>query len=258
MIKIKKLLISNFKGIKKQVIVDFQKSGSQNQILSGPNGFGKTTIFEALELCITGKFDRIETFKDVQLRNKNRNKPFFQNTSGQNVIIKLLIEKDEQEIVISKIYDDLNSPKRMKSTKNNLPEESHAFFSTFISNDKRDFESLLINELMSVNQEVINEIFLGDNSKVDLESIYYLFNYIQQEDSIRFLKQREDDKGNSLAFLFNLEKEESEQSELDTFVSKLKAQEKVINEEIGKLESSFLDNDTVIYKRIFEDKEFSF
>ena len=258
MIRIKKLLINNFKGVKNQIIVDFQKTGNQNQILSGPNGFGKTTIFEALELCITGKFDRIQTFKDVQLKSRGRNKPFFQNTDGKNVVIKLLIEKDCQEIVITKLYDDVNSPKRATIAKDFIPEDSHSFFSTFLSEGSQDFASLEVSPTKLVEPLKINELFLGSDAKVGLDSIYYLFNYIQQEENIRFLKQREDTKGSSLAFLFNIEKEEREQLQLNALVEKFSNQRTTINDEIETLELSQSEDQNLEYHRLFEQKEINF
>ncbi|GAA4146998.1 hypothetical protein GCM10022216_32530 [Sphingobacterium kyonggiense] len=258
MIRIKKLLIYNFKGVKKQLIIDFQKAGNHNQILSGPNGFGKTTIFEALELCITGKFDRVQAFKDVQLKTKGRNKPFFQNTDGKNVIIKLLIEKDHQEIVITKLYDDVNSPKRATIAKDFIPEDSHSFFFTSLTESSHDFESLAVDSNNLVDQSKINELFLGRDAKVGLDSIYYLFNYIQQEESIRFLKQREDTKGSSLAFLFNIEKEESEQIKLNAIVDNFRNQKSTIDEEIKRLESSQSEGQNLEYKRLFGQKEIAF
>lgn len=259
MIRIKKLLINNFKGIKNQIIVDFQKNGNRNQILSGPNGFGKTTIFEALELCITGKFDRIQTFKDVQIKNRSRNKPFFQNTDGENVMIKLLLEKNGQEIIITKLYDDVNSPKRGSTiAKDFIPEDSHSFFFTYLEENNDNFESLTFDENKLVDQLRINQLFLGSEAYVELDSIYYLFNYIQQEESIRFLKQREDIKGSSLAFLFNIEKEENQQMQLEKIVENFAKQKKTIDEEIEILESSQFGLQSIEYQNLFELKEINF
>lgn len=258
MIRIKKLLINNFKGVKDQLIVDFHKAENHNQILSGPNGFGKTTIFEALELCITGKFDRIQIFKDVQLKTKSRNKPFFQNTDGNNVIIKLLIEKENQEFVITKLYDDVKSPKRGIISKDFIPEDSHNLFSTFLSEGSEGFESLEVIQTQSIEQVIINKLFLGSEAKVGLDSVYYLFNYIQQDESIRFLKIKEDAKGASLAFLFNIENEESEQLQLSTIVEKFVSQSTIINNEIIALESLQSENQNLEYQRLFEEKEINF
>lgn len=250
--------MSNFKGVKNQIVVDFQKNRNLNHILSGPNGYGKTTIFEALEVCITGKFDRIEVFKDVQLRTKNRNKPFFQNTDGQNVIIKLLIDKDDTEFVITKYYNDITSPRKTISARENLPEESHSFFSTYLTEGGQDFESVEVIRNQSVEQDEINKLFLGEDAKVELDSIYYLFNYIQQEESIRFLKLKEDAKGNSLAFLFNIEKEESEQLQIYSLFEKIRIQKNTITDEIGSFDLPQSSDQNIEYIRLFEKKVFDF
>lgn len=258
MIRIKKLFIKNFKGIKDQIVIDFNKDGNLNQILSGPNGYGKTTVFEALELCLTGKFDRIDAFKDVQLKIRNRNKPFFQNTDGENVIIKLVVEKDDSDWIIAKLYDDEKSPTKISLSRDFIPEESHHMFFTYLIDGNQDFESINLSDNNKVEQSVINDFFMGEDSKVELESIYYLFNYIQQEESLRFLKQREDEKGNSLAFLFNIEKEENEQLKISSLIKEFRSQEEVIKTEIETLVSSKIENERNEYENLFKNKEIAF
>lgn len=54
--KIEKLLIKNFKNIQNTSIINFDKNIS---LLIGPNGFGKTTIFDAIELALTGTINRV-------------------------------------------------------------------------------------------------------------------------------------------------------------------------------------------------------
>jgi|SRR5690554_88456 len=256
MIRIKKLYIENFKGIKGGIYVDLEKDESQNQILSGPNGFGKTTIFESLELCLVGRFDRVQVFKDVQLKTKNRSRPFFQNEIGKDVVIKLMVEKDEEKWVIIKHYDVKKSPTKKASNKDFLPEDAHNIFQTYLTQksiEDNDFEESEI-----VDQKSINNFFLGDDTKVELGSLYYLFNYIQQEESIRFLKLKEDNKGASLSFLFNIEQEEADSSKLDEIVKKLQKQQDSFKGELDALELIESNGDVVEYYRVFEDLEIDF
>lgn len=59
--KIKKILLYNFKNFRQKTIIDFSDSIT---FLVGPNGFGKTTIFDAIELGLTGNISRItQTFQ---------------------------------------------------------------------------------------------------------------------------------------------------------------------------------------------------
>ena len=70
MIKLGRLRLDNFKSFNKPFLTDF--SDTDLFIFDGPNGFGKTTIFDAIELCLTGKIGRIlET--DAKQKNKHLN-----------------------------------------------------------------------------------------------------------------------------------------------------------------------------------------
>ena len=86
--KIKKILIYNFKNFRHKTVIDFSEDIT---FLVGPNGFGKTTIFDAIELGLTGNLSRINK---VTGENIAYNKPFFQNELGYPVVIKLWLEKE--------------------------------------------------------------------------------------------------------------------------------------------------------------------
>ena len=85
--RIKKIFLYNFKNFRKKTIIDFSDNIT---FLVGPNGFGKTTIFDAIELGLTGNISRINK---VTRENIIYNKPFFQNETGYPVIIKLWLGK---------------------------------------------------------------------------------------------------------------------------------------------------------------------
>ena len=70
MINLGRLRVDNFKSFNKPFEVDF--SESDLFIFDGPNGFGKTTLFDAIELCLTDRIGRIENTD-----NKQNSKEFF-------------------------------------------------------------------------------------------------------------------------------------------------------------------------------------
>lgn len=260
MIKLKKISLQNFKGIKSKTVFDFNDLNSQVNILSGPNGFGKTTIFDVIEICLTGEFKRINLFDNVQKKNNNKNKPFFQNTDGEDVILKLWLYDsvtDTNHIII-KFYDDDQSPTKKNYARDFIPGDAVNIFATFYSNDHAHFEEANFSDLTTIQQAEINSIIYGMDSKVDLSSVYYLFNYIQQEDSIYFLRKNEDDKGASLGFLFNIEKEEGEKRKILELRDTLTRQHSHVEEQINQVKNSLPDVELGEYKKLFTEKDFDF
>ena len=84
--KFLKVYIKNFKGIKRAKVIELDKGTT---LLTGPNGFGKTTIFDAIELCLTGSLHRTEVKKGVTDDRKSYIKPFFQN--DVNLLVRVLL-----------------------------------------------------------------------------------------------------------------------------------------------------------------------
>lgn len=260
MIKVKKISLENFKGIRPKTVFHFDNGETPVNILSGPNGFGKTTVFDVIEICLTGVFKRVEIFDNVQKKNKHKNKPFFQNTDGEDVTLKLWLHNsvtDTNHIII-KHYDDDQSPTRMDHSRDFIPADAGNIFNTYLTNDSEYFLGDDFSTLTSVQQTEINNLFYGENSTVDLASIYYLFNYIQQEDSIYFLRKNEDDKGASLGFLFNIEKEEEEKQKLQELKINLSRQQNSINEQLAQLRESLPSIQRGDYQKLFQEKDFDF
>lgn len=63
---IEKIFINNARRLGENIEIDF---GAGATIILAPNGTGKTTIFEAVELALTGGIKRIENFPDAIIRN---------------------------------------------------------------------------------------------------------------------------------------------------------------------------------------------
>lgn len=59
LIEIFKVTVNHFRGYRNEKIFDFENS-AEVIILAGPNGYGKTSIFDAIEWGFTGKLSRFE------------------------------------------------------------------------------------------------------------------------------------------------------------------------------------------------------
>ena len=195
--KIKKILLYNFKNFRHKTVIDFSDNIT---FLVGPNGFGKTTIFDAIELGLTGNISRITQMIQVTGENIAYNKPFFQNDSSKPVIIKLWLEKSngEQLAIIRKLTN--NSPTGGKVF---APKKSIEQFKLFRQEEVTDKNFSSIDndiKLSKIFQTTVDK-FLEVNGKYEIAKIFNLFNYIQQEETTFFLKKSEKDRSNDLSFL---------------------------------------------------------
>lgn len=251
---IKSVYLQNFKGIKEKTIIDFCEDTT---LLIGPNGFGKTTIFDALELAFTGKIYRTEQKKVTNDINDYK-KPFFQNTSTEDVIIKVWL-KDEhgKNLIIVKYYDKNTGVNRRGRAKLNKPQD-FSILETYRDcpeNFNADhFEGNKSNEL---TPREINEFLNIDNGQFEISEIYKLFNYLQQEETTFFLKKSEHDRRETLGFLFQTTQQENKLLKLNNYMAKLnKYKVDIKNKQKEYDDSNVFEKQE--YLRLFEYKNIDF
>ena len=98
--KIKSLFLKNFKCFNNNKFYCFNFEHNPI-ILSGPNGFGKTTFFDAVEIALTGTAHRIN---DIERKSTPLGKHIFLNTTDEHGYIVLNLYDNKQEFsVIVKI-----------------------------------------------------------------------------------------------------------------------------------------------------------
>ena len=91
MIIIKRLYVENYKLFSRKEI-DF--SNALLSVFDGPNGYGKTSIFDAVELLVTGKISRVKDCESIVGKLAYQT-IFFAQNSEKDVIIKAESEDDE-------------------------------------------------------------------------------------------------------------------------------------------------------------------
>ncbi|WP_405316918.1 AAA family ATPase, partial [Faecalibacillus faecis] len=98
--RIKSLRVNNFKCFDDSKFYEFSFDEEKNPIiLTGPNGFGKTTFFDALELIFSKNITRFET----KIENKNTNllKNVLLNKAEQDgYIVVTLVNKNKEYITL--------------------------------------------------------------------------------------------------------------------------------------------------------------
>lgn len=101
--QISKIEVSSFKAFK-QIYLDF--SDSSLLTLDGPNGFGKTSVFDAIELLLTGGIKRIrQLFLTLMMGNRTNYEDnlLWNNRSGKkDLAIKIEFFNGTRKLVLAR------------------------------------------------------------------------------------------------------------------------------------------------------------
>ncbi len=254
MFKIKKIYLKNFKGIKDKTIVEFNDKVT---LLTGPNGFGKTTIFDVLEWCFTGQLYRVKENEKVTNDKKDYLKPIFQNTAGEDVIIKLWVNNGEKDLIIVRYFSKNHNGRSREGSKKNKPGDFDLLELYCSTVERFDSENFDVTVEESCSQDNINSYFGFTNENANIKDLYKIFNYLQQEETTYFLKQSEKERKGELSFLFNTSDAEDK---LTMITNDLKALDQLRIELDGKIkmiEKSSISSEEV-YLSLFSDKQFDF
>ncbi|TXM17785.1 AAA family ATPase, partial [Streptococcus pneumoniae] len=246
--------MKNFKNIKETRIIDFQENVT---LFVGPNGFGKTTIFDAIELSLTGKIRRIEE-SDYSDGRSSFSAPYFQNNPNQNTFIELMLTNDEgNSLIVSSLYKS-----SMNTEGSNVPKFSFSKFQRRVRvgpgisfQSDEDFEG-------SSERDIQKDIsqFLGYESEdYSLGDTFDLFHYIQQDETAYYLKQKEKDRKEQLNFLLNIGNYVNRKNRLERLRSTLSSSEKELRAKKGKLKNSPIKNN-ILYSKLSlrADTDFAF
>lgn len=189
--KISKIEISSFKAFKR-INLDFGESSLLT--LDGPNGFGKTSIFDAIELLLTGSIGRIRTlFASVMVGKQVNYKDnlLWNNRSGNNDLsIKIEFSNGSDRITLARHSQASN----FKLKSNNRADQ----FSHFTLYKLPDFSSNDYSEDNRREEGIIEEIF-GKNFKENFSHLHYL-----EQGQNQLLHTRVDKRKEALNHLFNI------------------------------------------------------
>lgn len=237
---ISRLYLENFKSVDKALI---KFEGKNLNVLDGPNGFGKTTIFDAIELVLTGKIRRIVSNK-IASTNRGYSDHLLSKDQNKLTIVKLeFTSKNDpsNRIVIARalLPNRLSVSQKRPGNFENYKLYRLKDIYDEISEDKL-FESYKLNELFNIN----------DN--------FMLYHYIEQEESSYFLKQNERDRMEAISKLFKIEDELSQKK----FIEKIKNKLMKHRNDIAKILNKEDNNENikakpieVPYFRLIRDEE---
>lgn len=187
--KIRQLRVRNFKCFDDSRFYEFNLDESKNPIiLSGPNGFGKTTFFDAIELIFSKSITRLET--GIEKKNTNLGKNILLNKADvDGYVVLTLVNENEEYLTIFALISksvhklDVDNAIEYGAIKENIETEN------------------LLNVLSSYSDwkdELVQHNILNFSSKHF--NVYY---YVSQAESVHFLKRTITDRKDAMNVLLN-------------------------------------------------------
>lgn len=181
--KILEIRIHNFKGLK-ECSIDLSKHNLS--ILGGRNGFGKTTLFDAVELVLTGKIARYASYlvkKDSRVNYAQDRKPLVCDMSVPDVSVEIILETN------GGVYG-LRREALVENMTNPLSFEP--FKILYVKRPNEDY--------MVCDDEMRHDILPSS-----VCNMFEFLHYIDQEEGTMFLKSKEKDRSEQVSKLFHVE-----------------------------------------------------
>ena len=189
--KIKSLLVKNFKCFDNNRFYKFTIDHNKTPIiLSGPNGFGKTTFFDAIELVFTSNITRLQ--KAIENGRTNLQGNILLNKSDHcGTIVVNLTDNNEQSLCIVGIID---------AEHNKLTVENSLKFCVIEKqlDEQDEIESFL--QSQGIQWKVSLHEFNRLRYTPEHFSVYY---YVSQAESVHFLKRTISERKGSINAMLN-------------------------------------------------------
>ncbi|MBP5981857.1 MAG: AAA family ATPase [Halomonas sp.] len=182
------LIIKNFKVFKS---LHLRIDGAQLTVLDGPNGFGKTSLFDALELLFMGNVRRYQDIENtiIDRRSLSQGCSLLNNEAmpGDWLSVRAKIKVGDEILFLERAA--------VKEYLDQIRGLSNATFNLY-SLDSLDSERGDPIE----NDTQFMASLLGENYRRNFE----LFHYVEQEENTALLKQKGAERQNQIAHLFDI------------------------------------------------------
>ena len=185
--KINKLVLKNFRSYEEETVFDFTTTNDKNIILvGGKNGAGKSTIFEAIKVCIYGpiayKYQGFNSSYISKIKSNINNNSLKNDSVDAFVSIDIELTENTDKNTYTLLREWTYTYKKLNENffvyKNHssspLNEEELNYFENYITS----IISPKIFEFFFFDGEHLSEFFIGKNSNVHLkESLLSLCNF---------------------------------------------------------------------------------
>lgn len=240
--KVTRVSLSNFKGFPSDPIIS-AKFDNQLNILSGPNGFGKTTIFDALELIFSHDMTR---FKGIENGNQKFENHLFLNDPSKNGFLCIDLSDGN---TLKQYGAIINNDQNWKFK--NIIKESFSFFELDQSNIISNWGEIASEDAITYIKEKSVKV---DTPLVGNFNVCY---YVSQEESTHLLKKSIKDREDSLAPLIGQDYFNSKYEKFKKSIDLFGYDDTELQRSINELKVlSYNESINVIpYEKIYPEKE---
>ena len=202
---IKRIYVENYK------LFDSKEITFNDNLLSvfdGPNGYGKTSTFDAIEFLITGTISRIYD-SEVIAGTASYGTVFLAKNSQKDVLIKgEFIDKEKNDVLILGIRIHATLKNRKDNNPKTLLDNAENYFLPDFDTPIEFWDQYLVpkEKMESIRKDKFGEQNLKQ---------FTLFHYIRQEDRLFYFKQSEKKRSIAIASLMGIEKESAKQKKVD-------------------------------------------
>ena len=241
--KLNELWLYNLRNITTERPLHIDLRNQMLTILDGPNGYGKTTFFDAVELLITGQLDHF--IGGLYSRGTESLSSVAKNSDEATIIKAHVYSKEMGNVTLKRTFD-------WKKNRDFYPLE-------IIASDEKI-------TILNSQQEIFD--FFGVSS-----SIYNIGMYISQNDSLKFLKLPYNKRKDQFSAITGTEMDENKLKYLNAIRAGLNEKRKTLelqqNKRLVEIQSSIDELTkkvqdekdaplTVNYQRLFFHKEYEF
>jgi exonuclease SbcC len=236
MIKINKATFTNFKIFGEDpYTINFEDQ--RLILLNGPNGYGKTSVFDGIELGLTGDLTRLISLEGLQ--------------NPSDIVVA---HQGRNNVKIELEFSDNNGNVRtfVRQLKQNIPNSAKKI-SKF--RELWNIHEIVNGNLTPSNQTELDTYFKSSDFKRD----FLLFHYVQQEETSRFLKSNnEKQRAEELAQLFGNTRDADEKlKKLVDILRKITARNRKNADRIEQLKVRYnINSDTRIENGCLDDHFF--
>ncbi|GAA0890633.1 DNA double-strand break repair ATPase Rad50 [Fulvivirga kasyanovii] len=239
MYRIKSLQIKNFKCLKDHSF-DF---GEKNLVLfDGPNGYGKTTVYDALEIAFTGNLRRFKDNTNIKQSVGYGDSSFHKDKTKPIEIGLNLHDRKGNKLYIFRKYPSASDiTARDKNPRN--------FF------EKIEQYSIQLNG-KNVEDQTLGQLLNYES----IEKFFNILDYVEQDENTYFIKKSAKDKYNGLSELLGINNHNDALKKTSEVIRAINAQERTLGEQLTRVKEenkAILESEgeDIIYNRLVEIKE---